>query len=308
MEQSVSLSKRARIVAGRWRFESMRWVANTTMPLLRRAARISEPIAEGHLFVLAHPRSGSTLLAHLLNEHPEIVGFGEHHVSYEDPGALADLEARTAFYARQPRLRTRFVMDKIVIDQHAVAPSVLQSKQARFIFLLREPAATLESYSRMFTELSTDADRFRKYRRRLGTLVEQARVIDDPTRSFVLTYEQLVTRSDDSLAALTTWLGLESPLQPDYQLTPMTGRQSWGDPSDEIKAGRILDKTEAAAIADADVADAADRLYGSSVRTLTTLCTTVPETGVDPISEKQPAPTPGERPPVVVPPAPQPLD
>jgi LPS sulfotransferase NodH len=35
--------------------------------------------------ILSHMRSGSTLLAHLLASHPEIIGYGETHIRYRSP-------------------------------------------------------------------------------------------------------------------------------------------------------------------------------------------------------------------------------
>ncbi|MDY7013544.1 MAG: sulfotransferase family protein, partial [Cyanobacteriota bacterium] len=34
------------------------------------------------LFILSHMRSGSSLLTHILNSNPEIIGYGETHLQY----------------------------------------------------------------------------------------------------------------------------------------------------------------------------------------------------------------------------------
>lgn len=268
--------QRAREWAGNAKFRTSQAIANRSVPLLRSLRGIDTPIAERHLFVLAHPRSGSTVLAHVLNDHAEVTGYGEHHVSYDSLGDLRRLEARNAHFAHQPNLHTTYTMDKIVWNQHMIGPVVQASESSRFVFLIREPEATLESYGRMFHMLPTDADRFRSYRRRLEGLINQARSIDDPLRAFSLTYDELTHRTDDALEALSTWLELDPPLRSHYGLTPKTGIQSWGDPSDNIKAGKVLELERRDTDIDPAVREVAARVYGESVRILGALTTTVP--------------------------------
>ncbi len=278
-DRALGPDSRARIFAGKAKFRTSQSVANRAVPLYRSLRGLRSPIADGHLFVLAHPRSGSTVLTHILHSHPAIAGFGEHHVSYETEADLARLEARVAFFAHEPGLRTPWVLDKLVWNQHRLAPAILRAPSSRFVFLVRRPEETFDSYRRMFPQFPTDADRFRSYRRRMNGLVELAEGIDDPERAFFLTYDDLVDKTDTSLDALTAFLELASPLEPDYGLTSKTGSQSWGDPSENIKAGRILRLDRSSAI-DPEVATAADKLYRETVRTIATLTTS-------------PAPTPG---------------
>ncbi len=276
-QRMIGRGSPARILAGRLKFRTSQIVANRSVPIYRSIRGIDRSIAERHLFVLAHPRSGSTVLSHVLHGHPEIAGFGEHHVSYIDADDLTALEARTAYFARDPRLESRYVLDKIVLNKHEVDQAILQADTTRFVFLLREPAETLQSYARMFPDLPTDEDRFRSYRRRLTALVKYLETINDPKRAFFLTYDELTSETPAALDALTRWLELGSPLLPEYELTAKTGSQSWGDPSANIKAGKILtlDRAPEASAVNEPVLATANDLYRSTIDIFRTMATTL---------------------------------
>ena len=36
------------------------------------------------LFIMGHPRSGSSLLMHVLSDHDKIIGFGEYFIKYQN--------------------------------------------------------------------------------------------------------------------------------------------------------------------------------------------------------------------------------
>src|SRR5690606_22826234 len=57
----------------------------------RMVRRIPESHQTRFLIVVAHARSGSSLLVHLLHANPAIFGIGEHHVSYDTPHDLQRL-------------------------------------------------------------------------------------------------------------------------------------------------------------------------------------------------------------------------
>jgi len=273
-ERTIGRHSPLRIWAGQAKFRSSQFVANRAVPVYRRVGRIKGPIADRHLFVIAHPRSGSTVLTHVLHGHSDIAGFGEHHVSYKSISDLEQLEARTAYYAREPRLHADYALDKIVWNQHTISPEILAAPTSRFIFLVRTPGETFESYQRMFPNLSTDADRYRSYRRRLDGMVEQANTIDDPQRAFTLTYDELTQNTSDVLERLTGFLELDSPLLSDYELTSKTGSQSWGDPSANIKAGKVLKLEQKGGGIDPEVREPAENLFRSTVRSLTAVTAT----------------------------------
>lgn len=268
--------KSARVFAGHWRFRAHQALANHAVPVYRKVRSIDTPLADRYLFVLAHPRSGSTVISHVLQSHPDIVGFGEHHVGYEDEADLAGLATRNAWFDRSPDTTYPYTMDKIVWNHHGLADPVLSHPDTRFVFLVREPAATLESYRRMFAEMTTDERRLESYQKRLDGLIDLAERIDDPERCALITYDDLTDRTGEVLASLTSWLEVSPPLSRDYDLNRKSGSQSWGDPSEHIKAGTIITVDRDLSALDIDVLDRANKLYREACERLAELTTADP--------------------------------
>jgi hypothetical protein len=103
--------------------------------------------------------------------------------------------------------------------------------------LVREPEATLKSTMDMLKCREQEA--LQVYVKRLGELSQYGRLLGN--RAMLMRYDDLVDRSQEALAELTYFLGLASPLTPTYTTHRMTARAVGnGDPSDNIKAGRII--------------------------------------------------------------------
>lgn len=266
-----------RVWAGKTKFVIDQAAAYHFVSTYRRVHRISTPVSERILYVHAHPRSGSTLLGHLLHANPQIDGFGEHHVSYRTPEDVTALQFRTAFHARDPKLSTKYVYDKIVWNHNEVADELLNADRARSIFLVREPVATVASYRKMFPNLTTDRERFEAYTRRLNGMIELAARVEGDQRGFFLSYADLINNSDRTLTALSDFLELDIPLVDEYEVTSKTGVQSWGDPSETIKAGRIVVRDASVARLDADLAAEATSFYGAASTTLAAMLGSITE-------------------------------
>lgn len=270
------LLREARVKGGHAKFRAHQLLASNAVPLYRRVRSIDTPLAEGYLFVLAHPRSGSTVLSHVLQSHEDIIGFGEHHEGYATDDDLAALAARNAFFDREPTSTRNYTLDKIVWNHHEIADSVLERADTRFVFLVREPVATLESYRRMFHDMTTDERRLQSYQTRLEGMVDLAKRIGDPERMTFVTYDDLTGDTARTLERLTEWLELDPALTPEYDLNAKSGSQSWGDPSKHIQAGTIITVQRDTTHIDLDVADAAHRVYKKSCEQLTALTTAAP--------------------------------
>ena len=189
-----------------------------------------------YVFILGHMRSGSTLLSHILASHPDIVGAGETHVTYRTPADLQNLLLKTCEFLHRPILRETYVIDQI--NHPFVSDDVLRSERLyKCIILLREPEATLKSMIKL--GIWEEKQAVELYVSRLETLVHYGLLLGQ--RAFLVEYDDLVERTDQTLAALTGFLSLESPLNSDYTTHRMTGRVSgYGDPSGNIKLGRIV--------------------------------------------------------------------
>lgn len=189
---------------------------------------------QSYLFLLGTMRSGSSLLTSILCSHPEILGYGETHVVYDEPGKMQELAARVrrAHGGREPE---RYVLDKLLHDGLIRDPDVLEGVDLTCLFLLRAPRRTIESLVHQLD--STLDDAFTYYRERLLHLERYARAFP---RSAFLTFEGLTGDPAGTLERLTGFLGLSSPLSPEYRLQPLHDVKGIGDRSGRLAAGRIL--------------------------------------------------------------------
>jgi len=263
-----------------------------------RAYRMVRRIPESHqtrfLIVVAHARSGSSLLVHLLHANPAIFGIGEHHVSYDTPHDLQRLLDRSRFLARDPRLDPPWVMDKIVWAHHRLSDAVLHDPRVRVLFLVREPRSTFPSLGRVLPGCKTPESQRDYYRDRLQQMIAIAERLGDPARMSFVDYDELVGDADDVLARLSAELGLERPLQRHYETTAKTGHMGWGDPGDAIRAGTIVKVERPAAPLPPEIEQEARAIYTDAVERLRALTGTSPvgpapsEETAEPIGEGEP--------------------
>ena len=94
-----------------------------------------------YLHLLSHPRSGSTLLSHILMSHPDIAGIGEAWLTYSRSEDLKKLPIVLAMHFRPfPLLdQERYAFDKIVHNHLIAAENVgnIYNQNDSIIFLLR---------------------------------------------------------------------------------------------------------------------------------------------------------------------------
>ncbi len=199
-----------------------------------------------YLFVLSHMRSYSSLLAHVLGNSPEIDGYGETRTLYRHKFDLWRLRQRVR-RSNDASLRGRWLLDKILQNYIMPPDRLIAKERVRAIILLRNPESTIRSIVTMLSTHSR-ASRLPKptpewaceyYVSRLHRLrIDGERLRE---RAIYFDAEALIDRPGQILAALSNWLGLEAPLTSDYRVSLRTGELGFGDPSENIQSGRILD-------------------------------------------------------------------
>ena len=198
------------------------------------------------LFILGHMRSGSTLLCHLLCNSDDIVGFGETHHSYRRRSDLAKLLTSVGEHTAKAPLRYRYVLDKIVGTRHAMSTAVLRDRRTRYVFLVREPVATVASLVAMRRQFHDESPQqllafaAQHYTERLAQLLQLAETIGDRGRCLLLTHQQLLAETQAAFQALQGFLVLGAPLCEDYKIMSTTGQPGIGDPCPNIRLGKIV--------------------------------------------------------------------
>ncbi len=244
------------------------------------------------LFIVGHMRSGSSLLTHLLNSNPQIVGYGETGFAYPQLADLDRLIVEVMWNMRRMSLHETYVMDKLLHDRNQLGVEVTAAPCMRFLFLLREPNSTVRSIVRL-GEFNPDLDYVdpqratEYYVTRLEQLTEYAKQIDDPSRAAFLTHDQLLNSTPAAFQMLEGFLKLRSSLSEDYQVLPTTGKIGIGDPSDSIKAGRIRrDVSNASAVLlPEDLQTVAEQAYRVACQKLRSYCQSPIESPLDASSD-----------------------
>lgn len=203
----------------------------------------------GHTYVLilAHMRSGSSLMAHLLMGHPGILGGGERNQTYATPADFRRLAAMLHLENRRFLRSPRLILDQINHDRMLRDPSMITLPNVKKLFLIREPIGSVSSMVRTFEPLygGWNVDRAAEYyESRLKTLCQYAKLIREQASlddSFFTTYDQLLSNPQTVLDGIQEFLNLDEPIQEQYPLQRCTGKR--GDPSPTIRAGTIVRKT-----------------------------------------------------------------
>lgn len=207
------------------------------------------------LFVFAHMRSGSSLLTHILNSNPEIVGYGETKIEYLKHDSLNTLLKKNAEFFGKNRLSETFVMDKIVQDELFVDFSILKRPDVRCIFLLREPERSVASITKMYREvlpklldgfIGGEKEALEYYRHRLDKMSHLAEAAENSHNCYFITFDQLMERTDLVFSELKNFLGVTHEFSETYDLHRGTGVAGIGDFSQSIKQGKIVREKSAA--------------------------------------------------------------
>lgn len=200
------------------------------------------------LFILSHMRSGSSLLTHILNTNPEVLGFGETFTQYSSEKDFYQLMAEVHFTLRQFRVSETYLLDKILHDRihgHGLINNsdILKSDKTFVIFLIREPESSLASMIKLMQNLNQEKA-LDYYTGRLLSLENYAKLIDNKDRCFLLTYDQLCHQTESVLKRLQEFLNVQHAFSEQYQILRTTGRKYVGDSSSKIQAGKIMKKNK----------------------------------------------------------------
>lgn len=182
------------------------------------------------------------MLSHVLGSNPGIAGHSELHRKYLGLKDIFILRGRV-FLETKERLHNKYILDKILHNPFIVSKKVFAMKDTSFIFLLREPEATLKSIFEMgkktgiVWQIEPDLV-LRYYTKRLEMMSDYAQNISG--NYFYIESDELINDTDKLLGDLTSWLELETPLSQEYSVFKNTGKTGHGDPSDNIGLGRII--------------------------------------------------------------------
>ncbi|MEW6132843.1 MAG: hypothetical protein AB1591_06690 [Pseudomonadota bacterium] len=208
-------------------------------------ADVPEPRAR--IFLLSHMRAYTSLAGHILGSHPQIDGYYEMHLGYED--ASAPVRQREAFlqsHAFKPG--SRYLFDKLLHNDYRLLPERLGLADIKILVSLAGPEHSIRSIVHLFAQKGIDdpyaspVGAANYYIARVNALAGFCRACAWPYCYFDAELWQCAP--EKLLPELTAWLELELPLSERYQVFSHTGKAGKGDSSPRILSGRI-DKTRA---------------------------------------------------------------
>lgn len=195
---------------------------------------------QNFVFLIAHVRSGSSLLMHILCTNKEILGFGEYsyQISNKHNLTLFNFDVRRksgSLFSKQTYIANQ-------INDCNSFPDVrfLKLKKLKFIFLIRSPQATISSMyqlSKRYNQSHLTPEKLvEEYCKQMNYLVQLKNNISQE-QYFFLTYEELIENPQKILKNMSSFLELNQALLPEYDIQKFTLHS--GDPSEHIRSRRI---------------------------------------------------------------------
>ena len=109
------------------------------------------PDPYARIFLLSHMRAFTSLAGHILGSHPQINGYYEMHLSYEDAAAL-DRQLEVFQQGDVLKADSRYLFDKLLHNDYVLRPERLGLADIKVLVALAEPAHTIKSIVHLFRQ------------------------------------------------------------------------------------------------------------------------------------------------------------
>lgn len=187
-------------------------------------------------------RAFTSLAGHILGSHPQINGYYEMHISYEDASAL-DKQLDVFLEGDVLKENSRYLFDKLLHNDYLLKPDQLGFANMKILISLMEPEQTIKSIVDLFAQkeiedlYASPVEAANYYIARVQALADFSRTAGQPYYYFDA---ELFQRAPERLLPkLSDWLELDSPLSERYQIFNHTGKARKGDSSERIHSGTI---------------------------------------------------------------------
>ena len=200
------------------------------------------PDPYARIFLLSHMRALTSLAGHILGSHPQINGYYEMHLSYEDASALdQQLDVYRASDALKPN--SRYLFDKLLHNDYVLQPERLGLAEPKILISLAEPEHTIKSIVHLFRQ-KPDPDLYASPVEAAHYYIARVQALADFSQAAAQRYSyfdaELWQRAPAQLLPrLTQWLDLDTPLSERYEVFSQTGKARRGDSSERIRSGSI---------------------------------------------------------------------
>lgn len=188
-------------------------------------------------------RGNTSLLSHLLGNHPQVEGYYEMHIGYY---SWKSLFRQKMLYADSHRLKptSRYVFDKVLHNEHNLSAEFLADIHAKVIIMVREPLKTIRSIVSLYQRVEPGhewcevGNAAAYYQKRLKYILELQKKM---TNQYLYVDSDLLRSEPElQLERIRQYVGLTTPINTEYKLQEKTGETFYGDSSENIKKGTIV--------------------------------------------------------------------
>lgn len=187
-------------------------------------------------------RAFTSLAGHILGSHPQINGYYEMHISYDDAQAL---NKQLDLFLEHDDLKanSRYLFDKLLHNKYGLKLEQLDISGTKLLLALREPEQSIKSIVNLFAKKETDElyaspiEATKYYIDRVTALADFSRTVNQSYYYFDA--ELLQNAPGILLPDLSRWLDLDSSLDDCYDIFSQTGKGRKGDSSKKIQSGKI---------------------------------------------------------------------
>jgi len=114
------------------------------------------PDCYARIFLLSHMRACTSLAGHILGSHPEINGYFEMHISYDEASDL-DRQLHEFLQIETPKKNSRYLFDKLLHNDYRLNTGLFDPAGLRLLVALLEPDKTIRSIADLFRKKGTQA-------------------------------------------------------------------------------------------------------------------------------------------------------
>lgn len=202
-----------------------------------------------HIFLISHMRANTSLFGHLLGSADEVSGYYEMHIGYYSWKSL--IRQKLLYHSIHPSEPvTKYYFDKVLHSEHHISEEIINHKNFKYIFMLREPEMTIKSICKLYQkvdpnhEFVTVSGAAKYYIDRVNDIRSMFDAINNKNNCCYLDAECLITKTEESLVFLTEQMEFNKKLSSEYKQFELTGKKKFGDSSSNINSGRIVSSNE----------------------------------------------------------------
>ena len=196
------------------------------------------------ILLLSHMRANTSLIGHILGDHPEINGYYEMHIGYYS--WKSKIRQKLRFFAAHSDEQVKpFLFDKVLHSDHEVTPSFMLRDDVTILICIREPIKSVQSIVSLYAkndpshEFATEAGAAEYYIERCNTLTDIARNLHSKFTFY--SAESLVKDTNATLQSLTKAIGLRTALSSTFKTKKLTGVGTTGDNSGNLNNGKVVE-------------------------------------------------------------------